>query len=222
MQEVKVVFTKDGSKTLYVPNLDEHYHSIHGAINEARHVYIKHGLKPLTQSSLKVLEVGFGTGLNTFLTFIESLETRQNIDYVAVENSPLNYDFIEPLEYPVQLEVKKYESIFKHMHDCHWNEQIFVSNNFFLNKHYGSIETLKLDKSIDLVFYDAFGPRAQKEMWTKDCFYCLTHFLNNNAILVTYCANGQVKRTLKDIGFMVETLDGPPGKREMIRAKWMA
>ena len=221
MQGVKVVITKDGSRTLFVPNLNEHYHSMHGAINEAQHVYIKNGLINCKQPRLTILEVGFGTGLNAFLAFMQSQKTSQKITYFSVENNPLKFDTVASLDYPFQLGVSHLDSVFQQIHTCPWNMSVAISQYFFLHKIKTSISTLFLKKKIDLVFYDAFCPRAQKELWTKEVFALITGFLNKYAVLVTYCANGQVKRNLKDVGFEVKSLKGPPGKREMIQAKWI-
>lgn len=220
MDRFEVVMTKDGSKTLFLTKREVYYHSIHGAVSEAKHVYIEHGLRNINKSSLNILEMGFGTALNALVTFVESSKANLKINYLSVDNYPINYELVKQLDYPFFLSSQDYESLFKRMHCSDWNQETAISPNFNLFKFKSSIETLSIDRKIDLVYYDAFAPKANYNLWSVEIFKNLSRYLNDSAILVTYCANGQVKRNLKAAGFSLETLKGPPGKREMIRATW--
>ena len=219
MNNVKVIFTKDGSKTLHMPEHNEQYHSIHGAINEAEHVFIKNGLRECEQDKLTIFEMGFGTALNAFMTYLESKKTSQNVRYYTIENNPLPLKLVESLEYPEILNARDEESIFSLLHTSEWNALTTITPTFELFKISDDIQKLTLDDKVDLVYYDAFGPRVQAELWTERIFSIISAVMKPESILVTYCAKGEVKRILKRLGFVVETLPGPPGKREMIRAK---
>jgi len=221
MIDYKVIFTKDGSKTLQMPELNEQYHSVHGAVNEAEHVFIQNGFRECKQDSMTIFEMGFGTALNAFMTFLESKKTGQSIRYYAVEQFPLPLSVAESLDYPERLCALDDKTIFSQMHSAEWNRICAVSPNFELFKIRDSIQNMLMDEKVDLVYYDAFGPRVQAELWSEDIFTKISTFMTSNSILVTYCAKGEVKRILKRVGFDVETLVGPPGKREMIRAKWL-
>jgi len=219
MNNVKVIFTKDGSKTLHMPEHNEQYHSIHGAINEAEHVFIKNGLRECEQDKLTIFEMGFGTALNAFMTYLESKKTSQNVRYYTIENNPLPLKLVESLEYPDILNARNEESIFSLLHTSEWNALTTITPTFELFKISDDIQKLTLDDKVDLVYYDAFGPRVQADLWTEKIFSIISAVMKPESILVTYCAKGEVKRILKRLGFVVETLTGPPGKREMVRAK---
>lgn len=219
MNNVKVIFTKDGSKTLHMPEHNEQYHSIHGAINEAEHVFIKNGLRECEQDKLTIFEMGFGTALNAFMTYLESKKTSQNVRYYTIENNPLPLKLVESLEYPDILNARNEESIFSLLHTSEWNALTTITPTFELFKISDDIQKLTLDDKVDLVYYDAFGPRVQADLWTERIFSVISAVMKPESILVTYCAKGEVKRILKRLGFVVETLTGPPGKREMVRAK---
>jgi tRNA U34 5-methylaminomethyl-2-thiouridine-forming methyltransferase MnmC len=219
MNNVKVIFTKDGSKTLHMPEHNEQYHSIHGAINEAEHVFIKNGLRECEQDKLTIFEMGFGTALNAFMTYLESKKTSQNVRYYTIENNPLPLKLVESLEYPDILNARNEESIFSLLHTSEWNALTTITPTFELFKISDDIQKLTLDDKVDLVYYDAFGPRVQADLWTERIFSIISAVMKPESILVTYCAKGEVKRILKRLGFVVETLTGPPGKREMVRAK---
>lgn len=219
MNNVKVIFTKDGSKTLHMPEHNEQYHSIHGAINEAEHVFIKNGLRECEQDKLTIFEMGFGTALNAFMTYLESKKRSQNVRYYTIENNPLPLKLVESLEYPDILNARNEESIFSLLHTSEWNALTTITPTFELYKISDDIQKLTLDDKVDLVYYDAFGPRVQADLWTERIFSVISAVMKPESILVTYCAKGEVKRILKRLGFVVETLTGPPGKREMVRAK---
>ena len=214
--ERKIVDTGDGSKTIHLPEWNESYHSSHGAFQEARHVFIKHGLDYLASKgtkSLDVLEMGFGTGLNAWLTLMNS---KVNVDYIGVEAYPLAMDEFEQLSYADEAED---QALFSRMHEANWGERIELSKHFRIEKVQEKFEKLKLaDSSVDLIYFDAFGPRVQPNLWDEKMMRKMFAFLRPTGVLVTYCAQGQFKRNLKSAGFEIESLEGPPGKREMTRA----
>jgi tRNA U34 5-methylaminomethyl-2-thiouridine-forming methyltransferase MnmC len=224
--ERKIIITEDGSHSIFVPELNENYHSTHGAIQESLHVFIEAGLKKALaenlSSVLHILEVGMGTGLNLLLSFIETREIAVSINYTALEAFPLPKEFIQTLNYPdllsasLQLPVKE---IFEKIHAGEWEKEIGLSDNFTLKKLQATLQQAELNNNyFDLIYFDAFGPAVQPEMWMEEIFLRLFNSLRKGGALVTYCAKGEVKRVLKRSGFEVESLPGPPGKREMVRA----
>lgn len=219
----KILVTADGSHTLFVDGLDEQYHSIHGAIAEAKHVFIQSGFDHVLNnqpiSSLNILEVGFGTGLNALITYLYGKQTGAKVNYTSIEPYPLDESIVSRLNYPILLECDEDETkVFKKFHTCKWNEPHAVGENFSLFKKKGMFQELELKAGFDLVYFDAFGPRAQSELWEESIFAQLFNCLRQNGCLVTYCAKGQVRRNMQKVGFEVERLPGPPGKREMLRA----
>lgn len=215
-----VVFTKDGSTSIYNPIVDEHYHSIHGAVQESEHVFINAGLLNLfpRQNKIAVLEIGFGTGLNAILTYKTATEHQITIDYTAIEKYPLLDDLVGQLNYTTLPGIGKYKEEFKIMHDQKWNISSQLSLNFSLHKMSMDIQDCMFDTTFDLIYFDAFAPSAQPELWSRTIIDNMYKALKNNGILVTYCAKGIVKRTMKEAGFFLETIPGPIGKREMTRA----
>lgn len=220
----KVIQTGDGSHSLYVEELNEHYHSVHGAIQESKHVFIEAGLKHVSNKKLSILEVGLGTGLNALLTILENQRLQLTISYTGLEAFPVPPDMLSQLNY-VDLLVnavhkkEKMQFFFDTIHSSEWENKVQLTEKFVLNKLNCKLQEVVFKDHFDLIYFDAFGPTAQPEMWTEDIFLKLWDALNVNGMLVTYCAKGNVKRSLKKIGFIVETLQGPPGKREMIRAQ---
>lgn len=220
----KVIQTGDGSHSLYVEALNEHYHSVHGAIQESRHVFIEAGLKYVPAKKISILEVGLGTGLNVLLTIMENQTLKKEIVYTALEAYPVEPELVHLLNYPDLLMNSSYtkerlQTLFNSIHMCEWGKKIEIEPLFQLNKIKTKLQEVLLRDEFDLLYFDAFGPTAQPEMWTEDVFLKLWESLKVGAVMVTYCAKGNVKRSLKKIGFIVETLPGPPGKREMIRAR---
>ena len=214
MNNIIVQKTEDGSHTLYNQELDETYHSKHGAIQEANHVFILNGIQGLDAKEVSILEVGFGTGLNAILTYAFAKKNRVQIDYTGIESSPLSEDIIDQLNY--KNEIKDFDlAIFNTMHSCNWNTNCKIDSHFSLIKSNIALQEYDTSKKFDVIYYDAFGPRAQKEMWEKSLFQKLYDMLNIGGKLVTYCAMGQFKRDLKFCGFVVNSVPGPPGKREM-------
>jgi tRNA U34 5-methylaminomethyl-2-thiouridine-forming methyltransferase MnmC len=213
----KLIITADGSHSLRIEEIGETYHSVHGAIQESKHVFIKSGLNSLAKKSeFNILEIGLGTALNAFLTFMETPQTKVN--YIAIEPFPLAENIVERLNYPELLNATDCKEKFSLFHTCEWEKEQLFSETFVFKKINNKIQNANLNNWADLVYFDAFGPRVQPEMWTDEVFSKLYKAMKSNAILVTYCAKGEVKRTLKSVGFRIETLPGPPGKREMIRA----
>ena len=229
----KIITTADGSKTIHLVDWDEHYHSIHGAIQEANHVFIKYGLlffvdrktelkydfKHLEQShkSLSLLEIGFGTGLNAFITLIEAQQLNVPIDYVGVEAFPISSDELNAMNYVEQLN-HSHPDEFKKMHQVPWETKQRITPNFSLTKQKKMVEGIDDVDYYDLIYFDAFGPSVQPELWTETIFKKMYDSLQINGVLVTYSAKGSVRRAMQSVGFSVEKLPGPPGKREMLRA----
>ena len=215
----EIVETGDGSKTIRIVDLDENYHSSHGALQEALHVFIKNGLLEFKEKSqISIFEMGLGTGLNAFLSGIKADELKLKIEYSGVEAFPISEDEIIALEY-AQLVGDENVELYKKIHSSSWEEMNEISAFFTLKKIKNHLQNLELEKeSFDIIYYDAFGPRVQDEMWSVELFQKMYDSLKVGGFLVTYCAKGQVKRNMKEVGFTIEPLPGPPGKREMTRA----
>jgi len=209
--------TEDGSHTVFSPDFSENYHSLHGALTESRHVFIINGLRILKLQSLRILEVGFGTGLNALLTIHEIAETQQIIHYHAVEAFPLGESIYGQLNYSQGITGAQ-PNLFMELHTCKWNEDRRLTRNFTLHKTYGLIQDISLEGPYNLVYFDAFSPERQPGLWTTELFLRIFNSLVSGAIMVTYCAKGQVRRNLQEAGFRTERLPGAPGKREMLRA----
>ena len=215
---MKIVSTGDGSHTLSSRFRGEHYHSTHGALGESIHVFIRYGLDMLgPRMGIRVLEMGFGTGLNALLTQMRARRLMQSIDFVSVDSEPLPRSIIDQLNYGRSVKGATGDML-NRLHDAPWGEAVQLEPFFRLQKVQARIEEVSLDASFDVVYYDAFGPAYQPELWTRDAFARMYDVLLPGGTLVTYCAKGQVKRDLRAVGFSVESLPGPPGKREMTRA----
>ncbi len=213
--------TADGSHTLYDTQLDETYHSIHGAVQESMHVFIKAGLDYLLEvkKDLWVLEVGLGTGLNAWLTINRVLHSEVKIHYVGVEPFPVEQSLAEKLNYPEFLQSSEYRSrLFQQVHKVEWEKFISLTPQFELRKMPYTLEDFKSQWIFDLVYFDAFAPAKHPELWQKPMLQKIFDITAPGGILLTYSAKGQFKRDLKEVGWNVETLPGPPGKREMTRA----
>jgi tRNA U34 5-methylaminomethyl-2-thiouridine-forming methyltransferase MnmC len=249
----KIITTSDGSKTIQIVDWNEQYHSIHGAIQEANHVFLKHGLlflcddlisksdalgsepqiesdwqnerlpaeqvtrRSTTNQNLSILEIGFGTGLNAFLTLIEAEKLNKTINYTGIEAYPVSLDEIEQLNY-VALISENHADIFKKMHNVSWNALHQITSYFQLEKQQKRFQDIEIKEAFDIVYFDAFGARVQPDLWTEDIFKIMFEALKINGVLVTYSAKGSVRRAMQTVGFTVERLPGPPGKREMLRA----
>ncbi len=219
---IKIITTDDGSQSLYLPHLNETYHSTHGAFQESRHVFIVNGLKYFHLNSpatgIKIFEVGFGTGLNALLTYAFAIENPQlSISYETIEAYPIDQSVFQKLNYEFFLPNTKTQ--FLAMHQAQWHQKIPLSENFQFLKKQVLIDAYDAEpESNNIIYFDAFAPSKQLEMWSPAILKKMFTSLKEKGILVTYCAQGQFKRTLHEIGFHVETLPGPPGKKEMVRA----
>jgi len=218
MMKREIIVTSDGSSSIYLPEWDEPYHSKHGAIQEAYHVFIKSGLEYFKEKkALSVLEIGFGTGLNAFITLIESQKKGLKIEYTGVEAYPVLPEEVKQLNYVEQLQVDELKEIFKKLHTVSWEEQHLISKDFKLTKQKKSFTEIDDRELYNLIYFDAFSPERQPGLWTSEIFEKMFLSLKNHGILVTYSAKGSVRRAMQSAGFVVERLPGPPGKREMMR-----
>ncbi|MFI5170982.1 MAG: tRNA (5-methylaminomethyl-2-thiouridine)(34)-methyltransferase MnmD [Chitinophagales bacterium] len=217
----QVKITADGSATLFNPQLNEHYHSIHGALQESMHVFIQSGLLHVEhKNKINVLEIGLGTGLNALLTANVGVEASLTINYIALEPFPINNDTLLQLNYHHLTQIKIPEEwINKISTAISSGEKITLHAGFTLSVIKKTLEEVQLPRDFDLVYFDAFGPQVQPEIWSENNFQKIFNAMSANGILVTYCAKGVVRRTLKKVGFTVERIPGPPGKREMLRAR---
>jgi len=214
----EIIKTLDGSTTIHLQDWDECYHSKHGAIQEAKHVFIKNGLSLFEEKLVSILEIGFGTGLNAFITFLESNQKNQKIDYVGVEAYPVEASEVLEMNYVSELDALEFENIFEEMHKCEWDKKNEICNTFSLTKRKQFFHEIDDFETFDLIYFDAFGYRVQPELWSTEIFRKMYNSLKPNGVLVTYAARGVVKRSMIEVGFTVEKLAGPPGKREMFRA----
>lgn len=218
-----LIKTSDGSHSLYNESLDETYHSIHGAIQESKHVFIEHGLhyakKCCASNTISVLEVGFGTGLNALLTMSDRLGGTIDIIYDAIEPAPLLTDVTDKLNYPSLLRDPGLKDDFTKMHGATWNEYHKLSPHFTIRKIQNELQGTMLERNrYDLVYFDAFAPSKQPDMWDVNILSRVVEAMNHRGIFVTYSAKGQLKRDLATLGLVVQIHKGPPGKAQMIRA----
>ncbi len=219
----KIIKTGDGSTTIHLEDWNEQYHSKHGAINEAYHVFIKSGLDHViaqkdASNTVSILEIGFGTGLNAFITFLEAERKSFSVVYHGVEAYPVSPDEIAQLNYIDTLSAEAHQKTFEKIHSVAWEELQEISNSFHLKKRKQLFADIDDKEQYDLVYFDAFGARVQPELWTESIFSKMFEALKKDGILVTYAAKGSVRRAMQAVGFTVERLPGPPGKREMLRA----
>jgi tRNA U34 5-methylaminomethyl-2-thiouridine-forming methyltransferase MnmC len=218
----EILITSDGSSTIKVPEWNVTYHSVHGAIQESRHVFIESGLKFLLDrtgdDNISILEVGFGTGLNALLTAIEVEKRETSIYYVALDPFPISVEVASSLNYCEQLQRKDLQENFRRMHECGWNKSIAITENILMHKSRNTLQDFEYAFKYDLIYYDAFAPAAQPELWTEEIFQKLFGLLKPNGVIVTYCSKGDVRRAMMAAGFTVKKLPGPPGKREILRA----
>ncbi len=214
---IKLEKTADGSYTLFVPEMDEHYHSVKGALTESEHIFINMGLKHTTIAEPHILEIGFGTGLNAFLTLLEAKRNQRKIHYTTLEKYPLNTEVLQQLNYPEIIAPEATELYYK-MHQATWNVPVAITPYFTLQKIETDYTTFSFQQKYDIIYFDAFAPEKQPEMWSQQLFDNLYQTMNPGGILTTYCAKGVVRRMLQSAGFTVERLPGPPGgKREILR-----
>ncbi len=220
--QTQIITTEDGSHSLYVPHLEEQYHSTHGAIQESRHVYINAGLVSCPLRNINILEIGFGTGLNAFLSLLQAEETGVTVNYTSLELYPLDIETAKQLNYSQHLTNNANAPLFTALHTSPWNETIEITPHFSLHKietDFSNPDNLTTSTLFDVIYFDAFAPEKQPEMWSQAIFDKLYTLSNPNAIITTYCAKGVVRRMLQSARFTVERLPGPPGKREILRGR---
>lgn len=215
----EIIQTKDGSTSILLPDWNETYHSKFGAIQEAKHVFIKNGLSLFQEKSVSILEIGFGTGLNAFITYLEAKNSGQSIDYTGVEAYPVSEEDALKMNYVSELEANPFEKVFLKMHKADWNEKVIFDESFTLEKQNRKFQEIADSEIYDLIYFDAFGFRVQPELWSLEIFKIMFKALKPNGVLVTYACRSSIKNAMKDAGFQVEKLNGPPGKREMLRAR---
>ncbi len=213
-----IITTADGSKTIHLEAWNEQYHSKHGAVQEAYHVFVDHGLSAIKKNQISVLEIGFGTGLNALITLLEASSKGLQIDYTGVEKYPVIAAELDQLNYISELKAEEFKELFQEMHSSSWEEETEITPYFRLCKQQKDFKEIEDVQVYDLIYFDAFGARVQPELWTEEIFQSMFNSLKNNGILVTYAAKGSVRRAMLAVGFQVERLPGPPGKREMLRA----
>ncbi|WP_291110242.1 tRNA (5-methylaminomethyl-2-thiouridine)(34)-methyltransferase MnmD [Flavobacterium sp. UBA6195] len=214
----EIIITDDGSTTIRIPDWNENYHSTHGAIQEAKHVFIKNGLDLLqNQKSISLLEIGFGTGLNAFITFLETLD-KEKVNYVGVEAYPISSEEIAQMNYVTELKATQYQVVFDKMHSCDWESQQHITEKFILTKRKQFFQDINDKEQYDLIYFDAFGFPLQPELWSEVIFKKMFDALLPNGVLVTYACRSSIKNAMLSVGFSIEKLPGAPGKREMLRA----
>ena len=215
----EIIITQDGSSSIYIPELDETYHSKFGAIQEAKHVFIKNGLDLFADGSeISILEIGFGTGLNALITMLEAEKRNLKVNYVGVEAYPIAFDEILQLNYVEQLESPEKKGDFEKMHTANWEDEIVINPNFTLTKRKLSFADISDENIFDLIYFDAFGFTVQPELWNEEIFEIMYKSLKNRGILTTYACRTSIKKAMQHAGFQTLKLPGAPGKREMLRA----
>lgn len=216
MHDLELITTADGSHSLLHTSLGETYHSRHGARQESLYVFIQQGMAQMPHPQLAVLEVGFGTGLNAWLTWQHALATGQTIRYTSLETDPLPEEIWAALNYVSETE----KPLFHALHQSPWNAWHVLDNRMMLYKWHASVLDSNIDAAAyDVIYFDAFAPNKQPELWQKSVIQKMADALVPGGVFVTYCAKGQLKRDLRTAGMVVESLPGPPGKREMVRAR---
>ncbi len=220
MPEIQIITTADGSHSLLNADLQETYHSSYGAIQESKHVFIRSGLDYWVEHNprkkIRILEMGFGAGLNAFLTLLATTHSDTPVYYESWEMYPVVQSVIAQLNYG---DILNSSQKFISLHEALWEKQVAITPNFVLSKHNGDIQSAPFEESsFDIIYYDAFAPSKQPELWVEEMLKKVTNTLAPGGVWVTYCAKGQVKRDLRSLGLTVEILQGAPGKKEMIRA----
>ena len=217
---MKIQITKDGSHTIVSDKFGELYHSHNGSFQEANHIFIQHGIANKKEKEIVVFEMGFGSGLNAILSYFFAKENNLKVNYITIEAFPLKNETVQKLNYNDFIKEKDFELIFNKLHQVSWNEKHQISNFFDFYKINKKIEDIEVDnmRKVDIIYYDAFAPNTQANLWEKEVLTKMYKLLKPKGFLITYCAKGIFKRTLKKIGFKVEALPGPIGKREITRA----
>ncbi|WP_293873439.1 tRNA (5-methylaminomethyl-2-thiouridine)(34)-methyltransferase MnmD [Flavobacterium sp.] len=213
----EIIKTNDGSTTIYLPEHNESYHSKHGAIQEAYHVFIKNGLSLFEAESIAILEIGFGTGLNAFITFVEAKKVNQTITYTALEAYPIVLEEALQMNYAAEIDSDQTD-LYQQLHECTWEHENTLSDNFKLTKRKQFFQDIKDENAFDLIYFDVFGFRVQPELWSDEIFESMFKALKPKGVLVTYACRTTIIKSMLSAGFSVEKLSGAPGKREMLRA----
>lgn len=213
----EIIQTQDGSTTIYLPEWEESYHSKHGAVQEAYHVFIKNGFSLFQGKPITVLEIGFGTGLNAFITYLEAVKSEQLVNYVGVEAYPVAFDEAIQMNYAASISPES-EAVFKQLHSAEWEKPTQLTPVFSLTKRKQFFQDIQDISQFDLVYFDAFGFKVQPELWTEEVFATMYKAMKPGGVLVTYACRSVIKNAMLAVGFKVEKLPGAPGKREMLRA----
>ena len=212
----KLVITNDGSHSIFNPEVNETYHSKHGAIVEAEYVFIKNGLLAEKKKQFNILEIGFGTGLNALLTAQKAKQKNISVNYHGIELYPVETTNYTQLNFCELIGIDNSELL--KLHECNWETENKIHDFFKLTKNKITLENYTSNTKFDIIYFDAFSPEKQPQLWTAEIFKNMHNLLKEDGFLVTYCAKGAVKRTMKEVGFEIVVLDGPPGKRQMTRA----
>ncbi len=213
----EIVITADGSPTLFIPELKEHYHSVNGAMQESVFVYIENALNLVKKTRIKLFELGFGTGLNAYLSCLEADRRKVYIVYHSIEINPIEKNEWMLLSKFFQTNQQNAD-LFQIIHECEWEKKEKISHFFSLKKIKADIEVYETHEKYDVIYFDAFGPEVQKEMWEPEIFNKISNMMNQGAILSTYSSKGLVGRNMGSAGLKVKRIPGPPGKREIIVA----
>jgi tRNA U34 5-methylaminomethyl-2-thiouridine-forming methyltransferase MnmC len=218
----EILITGDGSQTIAIPELNVTYHSMHGAIQESMHVFIEAGLKPLLNRAARqpvfIFEMGLGTGLNALLTLIQAEQSQQEIYYETIESDPVETDRVKGLTYYEQLQKPGLKKAFEQLHYCEWNKVIAITPYFTFKKINAGLTAYSSDTKFNLIYFDAFAPTVQPELWTTEVFKKLYGIMEKNGVLITYSSKSIVRKAMQAAGFTVTKIPGPHGKREMVRA----
>jgi len=219
MENLQIVKTADGSDTIYLSELDETYHSIFGAIQEANHIFINNGVALVKKENITVFEVGFGTGLNALLTAKYAIEKNLDIEYISIEKFPLQSELLLKLNYANHSNPE--ELLFRKIHDAEWDRPVQINSNFRVQKIHQDIlnPEFQIEREVDIIYFDAFAPSKQSEIWDEKIFKLLYNSLNLDGMLITYSSAGIVKKALRSAGFKVRRLIGPPGKHHILLAR---
>jgi len=215
---MQIIKTSDGSQTIYLPEINEQYHSLNGAITESEYVYIDKGYRFFQGENPNVFEVGFGTGLNCLLTALQAEQLKRPTLYISIEKFPLEKNVTNQLNYG-RLFSDDSQHIFELIHKCQWNNEVQISEYFRLFKIEGDLLNYSLAdfENCNVIYFDAFGPDKQPEMWTPLIFNKISMLTSTGGVLVTYSAKGDVRRQLNASGFDMKKIPGPPGKIHMLR-----
>jgi tRNA U34 5-methylaminomethyl-2-thiouridine-forming methyltransferase MnmC len=222
MSDVSIIQSGDGSDSVFSNFFNSSYHSRYGALTESKCIFIDAGLDYFVQKktlettqAIKIFEMGFGTGLNALLTYIYSIQRQIKVSFTTIDAFPLPNELIETLNYS---ELMGYKDVFESLHHSGWNHEISLNNNFRFTKIHSTLESYETNENFDIIYYDAFGPQSQPELWSDDVLCKMYSMLASGGNLTSFCAKGTFKRSLKSAGFIVESIPGPPGKREITRA----